>query len=217
MIKNRQKAFWIGVIGIMGSEFIIRNLFLTSRASETGVVVSMITEWLIFAFLVLFWIPRIEEGALKEIGLGKFKGRYIWLGFLAYLLTTGAMIVSGFILEANNLEPIRSLQPVLKTYSLPTLFGLFFTGTFFEEIVYRGYLIERLTVLLRHRSIAGIISWVLFTLVHLTFFGPGPTIDISILSAALVLLYLKENSVWPSIILHGINNILSYLVFPIFL
>jgi membrane protease YdiL (CAAX protease family) len=95
------------------------------------------------------------------------------------------------------------------------LFGLFLTGTILEEIFYRGYLIERLSDLLGRRWLAGFVSWLAFTLVHLKFFGLGPTIDISILSAALVLLYLKERSIWPCIVAHGINNALSYLIFPV--
>ena len=42
-------------------------------------------------------------------------------------------------------------------------------------------------------------------LVHLRFFGLGPTIDTSVISAALVLLYLKEKSIFPCIVVHGIK------------
>jgi membrane protease YdiL (CAAX protease family) len=84
-----------------------------------------------------------------------------------------------------------------------------------EEIFYRGYLIGRLGDLLGRQWLAGIVSWMAFTLVHLKFFGVGPTIDVSILSAVLVLLYLKEKSIWSCIVAHGINNVLSYLIFPI--
>ena len=98
------------------------------------------------------------------------------------VIATVALIISGIVLEANGLEPIRSLQPVLKTYSFLTLFGLFLTGTILEEIFYRGYLIERLGDLLGRRWLAGLVSWIAFTLVHFKFFGLGPTIDVSILS-----------------------------------
>jgi hypothetical protein len=36
-------------------------------------------------------------------------------------------------------------------FRIATLFGLFLTGTFFEEVFYRGYLTERMTVLTKHR------------------------------------------------------------------
>jgi membrane protease YdiL (CAAX protease family) len=85
---------------------------------------------------------------------------------------------------------------MIKGYGFATVFGLFLTRTFLEEVFYRGYFIGRMTILTRHSWIAAFMSWLLFTLVHLKFFGLGPTIDTSAISAALVLLYLKEKSIW---------------------
>ena len=51
-----------------------------------------------------------------------------------FAIATVALIISGIVLEANGLEPIRSLQPVLKTYRFFTLRGLVLTGTILEEI-----------------------------------------------------------------------------------
>ena len=206
---------WVGILVVLGSEFLIRNIFLPKHANEIHVRNAIIIEWLILFLLLIFWIPRVEKKTLESIGFGKFKWRHLWMGLLVFFLATVALIISGIVLEANGLEPIRSLQPVLKTYSFFTLFGLFLTGTILEEIFYRGYLIERLGDLWGRRWLAGLVSWIAFTFVHLKFFGLGPTIDVSILSAALVLLYLKERSIWPCIVAHGINNALSYLVFPI--
>lgn len=206
---------WIGIFIILGSELLIRNVLLPEHANEIHVRYAMVIEWLILFFLLLVWIPIVEKKSLKSIGFGKFKWRHLWMGFFGFVLATFALIISGLILEANGLEPIRSLQAVLKTYDFLTLLGLFLTGTILEEIFYRGYLIERLGDLLGRRWLAGLVSWIAFTLVHLKFFGLGPTIDVSILSAALVLLYLKERSIWPCMVTHGINNALSYLIFPL--
>jgi len=206
---------WVGVVVVLGSEFLLRNVFLPSQANEIHVRNAIMIEWMVLFLLLLFWIPRVEKKSLESIGFGKFKWRHIWMGIMVFVLATVVLIISGIVLEANGLEPIRSLQPVLKSYSFLTLFGLFLTGTVLEEIFYRGYLIERLGVLLGRRWLAGFVSWIAFSLVHLKFFGLGPTIDISILSAALVLLYLKEKSIWPCIVAHGINNLLSYLIFPV--
>ena len=211
----RKWVSWVGIVVILGSEFLIRNVFLPRQANEVHVRNAIIIEWLILFLLLVYWIPRVEQKSLESVGFGKFKWRHLWIGLLVFFLATAALIISGIVLEANGLEPIRSLQPVLKTYSFFTLFGLFLTGTILEEIFYRGYLIERLGDLWGRRWLAGLVSWIAFTFVHLKFFGLGPTIDVSILSAALVLLYLKERSIWPCIVAHGINNALSYLIFPI--
>lgn len=212
---SKKWSVWVGALIVLGSEFLIRNILLPESANETHVRYALIIEWLVLFFLLIIWIPIVEKKSLQSIGFGKLRWRHIWMGILTYAIVTVAMIISGVLLEMNGLQPVRSLQAVLQTYRLPTLFGLFLTGTILEEIFYRGYLIERLGDLLGRPWLAGLVSWAAFTLVHLKFFGLGPTLDISILSAALVMLYLKEKSIWPCIVMHGINNALSYLVFPV--
>jgi membrane protease YdiL (CAAX protease family) len=106
---------------------------------------------------------------------------------------------------------------MISAYNPATLIGLFLTGTIVEEVFYRGYLIERLNLLINRKWIAGFISWFLFSLVHIRFFGIGPTLDVGVLSGFLVILYMKEKNLWPCIILHGINGIFVYILFPLML
>lgn len=212
---NKKRIAWIGVAIILSVEFLLRNVFFPSQASELQIRIAILIEWVLLIFLLLIWIPKIEKETLGSIGFGKFRWRHIWMGLIVFLLATIALIFSGMVLEANGLEPIRSLQAGLISLSISTLFGLFLTGTILEEIFYRGYLIERLSYLLGNRWLAGFVSWIVFTLVHLKFFGLGPTIDVSIISAALVIIYIREDSIWPCIVAHGINNLLSYLIFPL--
>jgi len=204
----------MGIAVVLGSEFLIRNVFLPRQANELHIRIAIAAEWLVLFGLIFLWIPRIEGQSLKSVGFGPFKWRYVWMGILTFLFVTILLSFSGVALEAMDLEPIRTLQSELKTYRFFTLFGLFLTGTILEEVFYRGYLIERLSDLLGHRWLAGLVSWMAFTLVHLKYFGLGPTIDVSILSAALVLLYLREDSIWPCILFHGLNSAISYLIFP---
>ncbi len=166
--------------------------------------------------MVFFWIPKVEKNSMASIGLGKFKRRHLVWGVLTYLLALVASSLSGYALQAVGLPSLASLQPLIKGYGPATLFGLFLTWTFLEEVFYRGYLIERMTTLTGRRWAAALVSWSLFTLVHLKFFGLGPTLDTSVISAALVLLYVKERSIWPCIVVHGINDLLAFLVFPFF-
>jgi len=137
------------------------------------------------------------------------------MGILTYGILLIAWIGSYFALTAVGLEGLRSLQPKIREHSFPILISLFLTGIFLEEIFYRGYLIERLTSLTQKGWLAGIVSWIAFTFVHLKFFGLGPTLDVGVLSAGLVILYLKERSIWPCIVLHGINGAFSFLIAPL--
>ena len=205
----------IGLIIILGIEFLLKDVFLPEHPKNFHIGIAIFIEWLILFILLIFWIPEVEGNNLGSIGFGKFKWKYLWEGILTYFILMILWTGSSFILKAIGLEGMRSLQPMIKKYSFPILFSLFFTGTFLEEVFYRGYLIERLTFLTGKIWLAGFISWIAFTFEHIKFFGLGPTLDVGILSAGLVILYLKERSIWPCIIVHGINNLLGFLIFPL--
>jgi membrane protease YdiL (CAAX protease family) len=139
------------------------------------------------------------------------------VGAGAYVVAFIPISLASYILDSQGLPTLRSLQPMLNGYHAITLFGLFLTGTIMEEFLYRGYLIERLTLLFGRSWPAGIVSWLLFTFVHLKFMGWVPLVEIGILTAVLTLVYLRERSVWPCVVCHGLNNALAYLIFPLLL
>lgn len=193
----------------------MRDVFLPQNARETHIGLAVLVEWLILLTLLAFWIPRIESNTLESIGLGNFKWRYLWMGILTFFVLLIVWIPTGFALKAIGLEGLRSLQPMIRGYSFPVLFSLFLTGTFLEEIFYRGYTIERLISLIGKSWLAGVVSWVAFTFVHMKFFGLGPTLDVGVLSAGLVMIYLKERSIWPCIVVHGINGLFGWIIVPL--
>lgn len=208
-------AYAIGLAIVFGVEFVLRDFLLPENADNVSIGLALVGEWVALSFLVFEWVPKVEKKNMESIGFGKFKRRHLGWGVLVYILVLVASSISSLVLESAGFPSLRSLQPMIKGYGFATLFGLFLTGTFLEEVFYRGYLIERMTILTRHKWVAAFVSWLLFTLVHLKFFGFGPTIDTSVISAALVLLYLKEKSIWPCIVVHGINDALAFLIFPL--
>ena len=217
---REQASKWPYIVGlgvILGSEYLSRDVLLPIPARDIHIGIAIAVEWLVLLALLAYWLPRVEGRGLSSIGLGRFRWRYVWLGALVYLLATLAMMASGFVLQSIGLQTIRSLQPMIKEYRALTLLGLFLTGTFVEEVFYRGYLVERVTSLTGHRWLAALLSWLAFTGVHLRFVGLGPALDVSVLSAALVLLYLKERSIWPCVVVHALNGLFAYLVFPLFM
>jgi membrane protease YdiL (CAAX protease family) len=214
--KHSEKWFYtVGLIIVFGVEFVLRDFLLPVNANDTSIDLALIGEWVVLFFLVFLWIPKVEKKNMASIGFGKFKLRHLGWGVLIYVLVLVASSIGIFALQSVGLPSLLSLQSMIKGYGLTTLFGLFLTGTFLEEVFYRGYLIERMTILTGHRWVAAFVSWLLFTLVHLKFFGLGPTINTTVISAALVLLYMKEKSIWPCIVVHGINDSLAFLIFPL--
>ena len=212
---SKRRIYSVGLVIVFASDFILRDVLLPENAKDIDIGVAVLVEWAILLVLLAFWIPKIEGDNLASVGFGEFKWRYLWLGLLTYLILLMVWMGSSFALEAIGLQGLKSLQPMIREYSFLTRLILFFTGTFLEEIFYRGYAIERLTSITGKKWLAGLISWAAFTFVHLKFFGLGPTLDVGVLSAGLVILYLRERSIWPCIVVHGINGVYGFLIGPL--
>ena len=207
----------IGLITILGSEYILRDAFISKGASGFQIGIAIAVEWVIALLLLFYWIPKVERSKLGSIGFGKFRRRYIWISIVAYIVYFLISAGLEFGLKSAGLQGLRDLSPTLKGYGFPLLFGLFLTGTFVEEIFYRGYIIERVIESTGRRWVAGTISWLTFTLVHMRFFGLGPTLEVAVIAAVLVILYTRTKSIWPAIIVHGINDIFGFLIGPLFM
>jgi len=212
---NKLLSIIIGIVGFVLIEIILRNFVLPDNPGNLQIGLILIAEWALLLILLFYWIPRVEKSSLKSIGIGKFKIKYLGVGLLTYIGLIFVWMGSSYLLHLAGLESLRDLD--MGSYSYLVLFGLFITGTLLEEIYYRGYLIEKLILLTQNKWIAAIVSIVLFIVVHVKFFGWGPALEVGVISIALALIYLKYRNIWPCIILHGINNLLAFIIFPLFI
>jgi uncharacterized protein len=124
------------------------------------------------AAFVVWVVMRRERLPLESIGVR----RPNWSTLISAIVLWGITVV---------LTPLIS-QPVLNTFGtdgleagmqelaiLPIWFRVIagFTGGMVEEILYRGYAIERLAIITGRRWVAGAISAVIFGLAHIPFWG----------------------------------------------
>jgi membrane protease YdiL (CAAX protease family) len=208
-----KRKYVIGISLVWIGELLVRDVFLPSEPNNTYVAIAVSVEWLCVALFALYWIPKVEGATMHSVGLTRFRWRYLWVGGVAFLAQLVVTIAVGGALHAARLGTLQDLQPMIKAFSPLTRAILFTAGTM-EEFFYRGYLIERLTSLIGRRWPALLLSWLSFTLVHLKFFGVGPTLQVSVLAASLVWVYWKERSLWPCLVIHGINSLFAYVLFP---
>jgi membrane protease YdiL (CAAX protease family) len=87
------------------------------------------------------------------------------------------------------------------------LAGVVFAA-FCEELLFRG-LVQRTLEIFREPASAIVSSSVLFALVH---FNPWSSIQILLLGLVLGYVAWKSGSVFPSMIIHGLNNLISLLM-----
>ena len=99
---------------------------------------------------------------------------------------------------------------------LANFFALFLACIFngvAEEIVMRGYFIERLEYLLGSTSKGIIFSSILFSSYHIYQGGIG-TFYVFIFGVIYGIIYCKYRRIWPLAIAHSLHNIVSFGLMP---
>lgn len=211
----RRRGMLAGVVAVLGVEYLLRNGLVPAVPTELTIRIAISIEWALVAALLLFWVPRVEHSTWAAMGIGRWRNRHLWLGAVWFLAATAVSAVVGVVLNAAGLDSLADMQPTLAHYAWPTLLALAVTGPVVEEVLYRGYLIERVVVLSGRMWVAASVSWLAFTGVHLGFFGLGATLNAAVLSGALVWLYVRERSVWPVFVMHGFNSVFAYVLVPL--
>lgn len=110
------------------------------------------------------------------------------------------------------IEPLLAVMPEVPDSAYGrgvwTLVTVAVLAPLFEELVFRGILLESLRV--RYGTVAALTaSSLLFGLVHL-----HPTVAVNAIFMGLILgfVYIATGSLWASVALHALNNTLSYIL-----
>jgi membrane protease YdiL (CAAX protease family) len=185
-----------------------------SVASST--LVGSLTNWLVVAALLLL-VVRWERRSLASVGLRRPTRREalvaLGAGVVAVvlgLLATGAAVVAFDVRQPETLSVIGRL-------SLPVKLALVGTAVVSEEILWRGYPIERLTELTGRLWVGAAVSFVVFLGVHYPAWGLVGAIPQSVFTLALVGVYAWSRNAVASMLTHAVVNVCMVLVLPAFL
>lgn len=127
----------------------------------------LVWNWLVVATLLAF-IFKVERRSLGSIGLKKPSIQDVLWAITFWLIATAA---SGMVSAWLPPAPSDGAKTIL-ALSLSILVLLIFTTSITEEILFRGYAVERLPELTGQLRIAVAMSAALFVLPHIVFFGP---------------------------------------------
>jgi membrane protease YdiL (CAAX protease family) len=100
----------------------------------------------------------------------------------------------------------------LLEYSLPVIVALILTTATTEEILFRGYVIERLEELTGRLWLAVGFSFVVFVIPHIVFFGPLWLLTNGANVVLLYMLYVWRRNLIACMIMHLLGN--SLLLIP---
>lgn len=193
---------------IMINGLIFHNISDKKEAYYASILVSNIL------FIILILIVKVSNRlTLADLGWRKIKFFPAFKNVLKiWVITWFINIIYMFILYYLGINPpVSELTDLIR---MPTL-AIFFVNVliiaiiapFIEETLFRGLLFGGLRTYFGNWS-AIIISAVIFSSLHFEWAGFIPRF---VLGLGLGYLYVKHNSIFPSIGLHGLNNLLAVL------
>lgn len=83
-----------------------------------------------------------------------------------------------------------------------------------EEILFRGYPIERLTSMTGRVVLGAGIAYLVFVLLHIPFWGWGGTIQIGIWSLIVTALYVWRRDLPACMVMHLLNDAYAFILLP---
>jgi membrane protease YdiL (CAAX protease family) len=97
--------------------------------------------------------------------------------------------------------------------SMPVWFLLFaaLTGGVVEEVLFRGYVIERLQSITGNYCLAGLISTTVVALLHLPMWGWGPVATFFVSGAVLTVFYIFTRDLAACMIVHTITDAVGFI------
>jgi len=186
---------------------------ITDAGQDTVVLVF---EWIIalaILAIVIFW----ERLPLSSVGFRSPSWRdfgTMGLAFVAMALGLGIFAALNHVSQSalNDATPAQ-----IAMVPLALRIGLFVTAGFCEELMFRGYAIERLALFSGNLWIGGVAAVVLFTLGHLPRYGFSPSlIAVAIVATALTGLYLWRRNFWVCAIMHALIDCVGLVIAPAF-
>ena len=171
--------------------------------------------WWIYIAAVLLYVRKIERRLLSSIGFRTPGISNIALGACAGLLITAVLGAMYFVvlpaLHLNDSMASTSNAGALMATPFWWRFISTIRAAVTEEVLFRGYAMERIEELSGSRTIAVVVSCVIFTLAHVSSWGWSHELFVAVGGLAFSLLYLWRRNLWVNIIAHFIVDAVSVL------
>jgi len=204
----------IPLADVMGSLESPQNTGATRLLNTVATCVCFLLPALIFAKIV-YRTPFSYLGFSKKISIKQV--------LIIFVITIGAMILSGALGELNEKIPIsqsfyekaRKLEDLYRQQMLNMAamrsFGEYLVvllviaaaPALFEEILFRGTLQQIMVGWTQNKWAGIIIASILFSAFHFSYFGFLPRLALGVI---LGLIFYNSRNIWLNILLHFLNN-----------
>lgn len=180
---------------------------------SAGLANRLAYELLVLAWVagILLYVRQAERRPLSSIGFRAFGVREAIIGFIAGVLILATLAVIYLVVfpalhwsESGQISAVASLP-----YWLNCL--IVARAAVSEEVLFRGYPIERLRELTGSRAIAAVVPCVVFTLDHVGFWGWHHVFIAGLAGAELTALYMWRRNIWVNMLAHFIVDAAAFL------
>jgi membrane protease YdiL (CAAX protease family) len=175
------------------------------------VLAGLVSFWVIVAVVLL--ISRTdakvsaERNLWQSLNLKRVKLRetlvVMIIGFVTLFVANLAYVVL-----ARTIFPTDVKTSAALTLPLPLVFLAWLTGALGEEILYRGYALERLQRITGNWWVSGGVTWALFVGFHIPAYPMAHIVGFVAPSAlALTLVYIWKRNLTYTVLIHGILDL----------
>ena len=212
-MKNYKFTFFglfLSYFSIVLTGVFFKTLFGMPLSNE----LTIFRELIIFCLVgLLFWIIITKEAlGLSSIGINETT----WKQTIIWTIISGVFCLAGsvaclLIIQALGWEYGKS-QSSVKLSMLTTTLVMLRAGIA-EEVFFRGYIYERLTILLKNKWIAIAFSLIPFALLHYSQGLPGVFISL-VLGGILTAMYLWKRNLKSNMIAHFLIDFTPNVLIP---
>lgn len=207
--RKKEGVSALFLFAIMCLSYAVFGHFAKYIKGDMKTFIGIIFNTVISAITIIF--VKINKRNISTIGLksGKKVLSIAIGGILAGIFFFNNCF--SYLLAGSSLVPIRRIILLIVFY---------FSVALCEELVFRGYIGTRLYSLVKYKSVAVILTGILFVFMHYPYrmFAYGMTlsdfwgnigwiIDLFITHIVLNLIYMKTNSLYGAIIPHWVSNL----------
>jgi len=170
--------------------------------------------WWPLVVVILLYVRFVERRPFASIGFRRPDWSTLLIGlalglFVHYVVFwVASVIVTDFHLPTGG-----GAQAALAIDTAPLWYRVIIVtrGGFGEEVLFRGYMIERMEELTGSRVVAGVTSVVVFSLAHLAYWGWTPLVGVTLAGIVTTLVYQWRRDLWANIIGHWLADALPVL------
>lgn len=184
-----------------------------------ALLVQIMIIFFTFVIVPLLWYVLVNKQSLKgffsriQLRFKDLDKAILW-AVLAVIVGYAIIFIAGIIMTilGNNLQEVSNIPEIESIFSLPSILILITIQPIFEEIFYRGFLLDKISSLTSEK-IAIVATGILFGIAHLSYANLYPAVLTSILGMIFAYAVVKTKNLTTGIIAHIAYNIISITLY----